>query len=311
MINDYTVYMHTFPNNKVYIGITCQNTNKRWAYGYGYRNTLVGNAIQKYGWENAKHEILFENLTKEEAEQKEIELIAYYKSNQRKYGYNIANGGNHKGKCADETKLKISKANSGNNNGMYGKKAWNKGKKMSIETRKKLSKVRKGKPISNYCKQQAIKANKERFAKGYMYTGIAREHIIKTAKENIKKAHNKNKKPVLKYSLDAVLIQEYSSLSEAARENSLNSSNISAVCLNKFKTCGGFIWKYKNDGKQIIPEIKGRHKNILQYDKNDLFIKKWFSIISASRELNINSTQILKCCQKKGKTAGGYKWSYE
>lgn len=125
-MNDFIVYKHLFPNNKTYIGITCQNVNKRWAGGYGYRNTLVGNAIQKYGWENVKHEILFENLTKEEAEQKEIELIAYYKSNQRKYGYNIANGGNHKGKVAEETKAKISKAN--------------KNHKVSIEARKKISK---------------------------------------------------------------------------------------------------------------------------------------------------------------------------
>ena len=46
--------------------------------------------------------------TKEEAEQMEIKLIAEYKSNQREFGYNIANGGNTIGKHSEETKRKIS-----------------------------------------------------------------------------------------------------------------------------------------------------------------------------------------------------------
>ena len=73
----YCVYKHIFPNNKVYIGVTCRKPEYRWDNGNGYTNTQrkIYNAIQKYGWENVKHEILFENLTKEEAEQKEIELI--------------------------------------------------------------------------------------------------------------------------------------------------------------------------------------------------------------------------------------------
>ena len=104
-MNNYTVYKHTFPNGKVYIGITCQKVYKRW--GNKYANApFMKNAIQKYGWENVKHEILFENLTQEEAEQKEIELIAQYKSNQREFGYNIANGGMHRGKTNNETKIK-------------------------------------------------------------------------------------------------------------------------------------------------------------------------------------------------------------
>lgn len=54
-------------------------------------------AIQKYGWENIEHNILFTNLTKEEACAKECELIAQYKTNAArygtKYGYNLTDGG--------------------------------------------------------------------------------------------------------------------------------------------------------------------------------------------------------------------------
>lgn len=55
------------------------------------------NAINKYGWNNIEHVILFEGLTQEEACNKEIELIAEYKTNihryGNKYGYNMTDGG--------------------------------------------------------------------------------------------------------------------------------------------------------------------------------------------------------------------------
>ena len=94
MASDFCLYKHTSPNGKVYIGITCQNPTERWGKGKGYnKQFLFYRAIQKYGWENFKHEILFKNLSKEEACQKEIELIAKYKSNNPEFGYNITSGG--------------------------------------------------------------------------------------------------------------------------------------------------------------------------------------------------------------------------
>lgn len=113
-MKNYTVYKHITPSNKIYIGITGINVERRWQKGRNYKsNKYFNNAILKYGWCNIKHEILFTNLTKEEAEAKEIELIKLYKSNNIKYGYNIENGGNATGKLSDETKAKISKANKG------------------------------------------------------------------------------------------------------------------------------------------------------------------------------------------------------
>ena len=37
-MNDYIVYMHISPNNKKYIGITCQSLKNRWRNGEGYKN---------------------------------------------------------------------------------------------------------------------------------------------------------------------------------------------------------------------------------------------------------------------------------
>ena len=60
------VYKHKAPNEKIYIGITSQDPERRWQNGYGYATQqLFWRAIQKYGWENIQHEILEENLTKE------------------------------------------------------------------------------------------------------------------------------------------------------------------------------------------------------------------------------------------------------
>lgn len=94
-MNNFTVYVHHTPSNKVYVGITQKKVSARWGKdGSGYSNQqLFWRAIQKYGWNSIKHEIVAENLSKEEACQMEIELIARYKSNNPDYGYNISFGG--------------------------------------------------------------------------------------------------------------------------------------------------------------------------------------------------------------------------
>ena len=61
----YSVYMHTTPNNKKYIGITKQKPVKRWQNGGGYKNQpLMWKAIKNIGWNNITHKILFTNLSK-------------------------------------------------------------------------------------------------------------------------------------------------------------------------------------------------------------------------------------------------------
>ena len=65
------VYKHTSPSNKVYIGITSQKPIYRWRNGLGYNTQqYFWRAIQKYGWENFTHEVLFEGLSIEDAKTK-------------------------------------------------------------------------------------------------------------------------------------------------------------------------------------------------------------------------------------------------
>lgn len=98
-IKKWCVYEHVFPNGKRYIGITSKRPKARWDKGRGYksRNSPVYRAVLKYGWDNIEHNILFKDLTQEQAFEKEKELIAEYKTNITRYGpdygYNLTDGG--------------------------------------------------------------------------------------------------------------------------------------------------------------------------------------------------------------------------
>lgn len=136
---DYKLYKHEFPNGKVYIGITSMRTWERWCGGHGYDGQpLMRNAIKKYGWKNINHSIIADGLTKCEAETMEIELIKKYKSTDRRYGYNVSNGGNSAGKFTDETRRKMSENQMGEKNTFYGKHLTEEHKSKIRERRKEL-----------------------------------------------------------------------------------------------------------------------------------------------------------------------------
>lgn len=75
------VYKHTFPDGSVYIGKTDMEPEARWANGWGYKSSpAMFNSIIKHGWDNVQHEILYDNLTHDEAlelEKKTIEEYAF------------------------------------------------------------------------------------------------------------------------------------------------------------------------------------------------------------------------------------------
>ena len=151
----YCVYKHTSPSGKVYIGLTCQKPERRWGKnGEHYMNkgkfgyTYFGKAIEKHGWDNIKHEILFVGLTKDEACLKEKEMIKHYNSANKDFGYNLTFGG-EAFVPTDELRKKMSLSKVGIKISEKTKekiRIANMGKHASKETKEKLSLAKKGKP---------------------------------------------------------------------------------------------------------------------------------------------------------------------
>ena len=89
------IYMHKNKvNGKIYIGQTFQDSpNKRWQNGHGYiTQPKFFSDIVQYGWLNFEHYILEDNLTQEEANQKEEFWIKYFNSCED--GYNTRSKSN-------------------------------------------------------------------------------------------------------------------------------------------------------------------------------------------------------------------------
>ena len=67
MKNNYSVYQHVTPDGMYYFGQT-QNVERRWSNnGAGYKGTALYPYIEKYGWNNIQHIVLFKDQTKENA----------------------------------------------------------------------------------------------------------------------------------------------------------------------------------------------------------------------------------------------------
>lgn len=130
----YSLYKHKSPSGKVYVGITCQKVSWRWNNGRNYRKKdqpYFASAIEKYGWNNIEHSVLFTGLSEEKAKKFEVELIRFYKM--LGISYNMTDGGDgHRGSydrshviVSEETreKMRISHKGlfDGPNNPMHGK----------------------------------------------------------------------------------------------------------------------------------------------------------------------------------------------
>ena len=153
-------------NEKVYIGQSI-NIKLRWKDHINALNrddsscTLLQRAWNKYGQENFSFEIL-ELCSEDMLDDMEIKYIELYDSHNN--GYNIESGGNFQKHLSQETKQKLSdmakeRFSDTSKNPMYNKhhtdetkakiSASKKGKLLSEETKKKLSKIRMGHPGYN------------------------------------------------------------------------------------------------------------------------------------------------------------------
>lgn len=153
-------------------------------------------------------------------------------------------------------------------------------------------------------------------------------------------------KPILQFNLLGELIDEYASVKEASEKTGVVKQNISSNLTGRYKTAGGFVWKYKNPSQEFQGHVKKsfempkhseetkkkmslsakkgeyhpmknkigannpRSKKIIQKSLEGIEIKVWNSISDINRELGFTPSNICRCCQGSVKRIGGFIWEY-
>ena len=203
------LYRHTTPSGKVYIGITNQIPEYRWNGGKGYMNVKKGpfkNSIIKYGWDNIAHEIIFNELTKEQA----IELEKLYIRKYKKLGIslNITDGGE----------------------GCCNRVPWNKGKRIpNMNNRRGIplteehkAKLRKPHIMKNTKKRSMPKEQREKMRK---------MHLGKRQPLSVRLKISKNSKMSKKVLIEHGGIQQtFSTISSAAKILHIGHTTIKKCC---------------------------------------------------------------------------------
>ena len=103
----YSIYVHTFPDGKKYVGSTSLDVENRWQSGRGYKyQKEMFKAIKSFGWDNIQHQVLETVEEKEIAIKREEYYTLLFRSNEPEFGYNIYVGRTQN----EETKKKQSES---------------------------------------------------------------------------------------------------------------------------------------------------------------------------------------------------------
>lgn len=267
-------------NNKKYIGITKQVPEKRWGNN-GKRYTSSShfyNAIRKYGWDNFKHLILYQNMTGKEAREKEVKLIAHYNTLNNKFGYNQTKGGDG---CL--------------------------GFKMSKESRNKMKLI-----ASNRVRSNETREKMRRIMTGRKFTQEWKNKI----RDGRFGENNPSAKEIVQLDTNYKFIKYFPYMRMAEKELGINISHISATCLGKEKTASGFVFMYYDDYMKNKDKLVGKNvsykslRPVNQYTLEGEFIRRFDSISQAGNYIGLNPSGIKNVCRGNAKTSGGYKWEY-
>ena len=211
MENNSKVYMYRLKGtNKVYNGQTKQTLRRRagtQGQRYKYCKKFY-NAIQKYGWENFESFILKNNLSQEEANQYEQQMIKLYNSVEN--GFNITLGGQGYTRTLIQRK-ELSKRYTGKGNPRYGTHH-------TEETKRKIGE-------SNKISQLGRKTSEE-------------------TKRKMSQTHKNLISPWIQCIETGKIYQGYSDASFDLTGDKTKGSHIGEVCKGKRKTAFGYHWKF-------------------------------------------------------------------
>lgn len=311
----YKVYKLTSPSRKVYIGITGRPINQRWANGKGYKKCpAVHKAINKYGWDNFDKEILVEDLTENDAKEMEIFFIKLFKSNEKKHGYNLTDGGEGtSGRIvSEETRRIISEKN--------------KGKKLTEEQKEHLRQINLGKRQSEETKRKRSESMK---GKKHPHKRVFSEEEKKRLSDNFKGSNN----PLARKVICLETLKVYDTATQAREET--GATKITHCCKHyyKHKSSNGLHWEYydenltDDDYKEILSrllkeEYENKHHSPSEQNRRKTSERSsipvmcietgeiFKSIRAACNKYKIDPPNLCNCCKGKKKTAKGYHWKY-
>lgn len=70
-------------------------------------------------------------------------------------------------------------------------------------------------------------------------------------------------------------------------------------------------WATAKENNNFGTRLERISKKILQYSKSGEFIREWQSAAEVERVLDIDNSNITKCCKGKRNFAGDYRWRYK
>lgn len=217
--------IHNNINNKDYIGQTIDIYHRWQQHKATYDDCTIHRAIKKYGAENFTFSIL-EECDVKYLDEKEIFWIDYYDSYFN--GYNETSGGKRPTHTICNRPIEMYDLE-----GNYIK---------DFSSISAAARELKG----NITLISAVIQHRRPTAYGYQFKSKGDDTTI--ISKFIKKKSGPIGKAVIQYDLHGNIINEYISASEAARQTGLHAQNISGVCRGIKNTCGGYVWKYKNNG---------------------------------------------------------------
>lgn len=283
----WTIYKHTSPSGKSYIGLTFRKPEKRWQNGCGYDiRTKMGQAIQKYGWDNFSHEIIEENIeTLELAKEREQYWIDYYDSFRN--GYNSTIGGDSVS-LNRKTNLPVYQLDANLN---------------IIQEYPTLAEAARALEISPSGIMEAVRPDGQQISAGGFYWCLV---------EN----YSPDWKPRLDNHKQAVVCVEtgrvFDSETDAANSVGVSQAAISACCYGTIITCAGKHWAFaSNYGPDWTPRKPLKTgpkdtKEVVCVETGEIFS----SISDAAKKIGISRSCISRACKENHRTAKNYHFIY-
>lgn len=122
--------------------------------------------------------------------------------------------------------------------------------------------------------------------------------------------------PIIQYNLEGVFVREHYSANQVAISMGLTNGTLITQCLKgRIPTAYGSVWKYKTENypRKINPPIYFENNlvPIIQYNLEGKLVKKWGSILEASKSLNYHSQSICNNLKNRSKSAYKSIWKYQ